>query len=212
MKTKICTKCSKRKRISLFYRNKLSADDLSSTCKRCSLARTKVWKKANPDKVRQHARDWAIRNPEKNREKSRIWARKNLNRSRKKARDWSIANPERVKKNYKKWKKSNPDRLKLIQARYEAKNPEAARERVRKRRALKKSSLGWLPPFPEGILFGQQAGLCLYCNADLEQSGWHMEHKIPLSRGGEHDWENVCLSCPSCNLTKNTKTSEEFMA
>lgn len=38
----------------------------------------------------------------------------------------------------------------------------------------------------------------------------HIEHKIPLSRGGLHAIENLDISCQSCNCSKNTKTVEEF--
>ena len=39
----------------------------------------------------------------------------------------------------------------------------------------------------------------------------HVEHMTPLSRGGAHDWFNIALACPTCNLRKNAKTLEEFM-
>lgn len=55
-----------------------------------------------------------------------------------------------------------------------------------------------------------QEGLCYYCGVDLRKTGFHEEHKTPLSRGGANDKENICLSCPPCNLRKNTKTEEEF--
>lgn len=32
-----------------------------------------------------------------------------------------------------------------------------------------------------------------------------MEHKIPLSHGGDHTWENVTLLCYQCNTTNNEK-------
>ena len=30
--------------------------------------------------------------------------------------------------------------------------------------------------------------------------------------GGGNDLDNLALSCPGCNLSKNDKTSEEFIA
>ena len=122
-----------------------------------------------------------------------------------------MENQERATAAYKRWRERNPEKRKDILLAWERKNPESAAERWRKRRAIEKKATGWMPPFPEGILFGEQAGLCFYCGANLEELGWHMEHKIPLSRGGKHDWKNVCLSCPACNLSKHTKTSTEFM-
>ncbi len=35
---------------------------------------------------------------------------------------------------------------------------------------------------------------------------------VPLSRGGTNGRENLCLSCPDCNLRKGTKTVNEFLS
>lgn len=37
-----------------------------------------------------------------------------------------------------------------------------------------------------------------------------LEHMTPLARGGMHTWDNVRLSCHSCNVSKNIKTAAEF--
>jgi 5-methylcytosine-specific restriction endonuclease McrA len=43
-------------------------------------------------------------------------------------------------------------------------------------------------------------------------SGWHLEHVIPLSRGGQHSYANAGVACPPCNLAKGAKTPDEFLA
>lgn len=50
---------------------------------------------------------------------------------------------------------------------------------------------------------------CAYCGKQPPRL--HMEHMIPLSRGGSHSIDNVVPSCPSCNLRKGTKTPSEFL-
>lgn len=49
---------------------------------------------------------------------------------------------------------------------------------------------------------------CAYCCAPWE----HMDHKVPLSRGGEHAPHNVIPSCADCNLSKGAKPLEVFLA
>jgi len=39
----------------------------------------------------------------------------------------------------------------------------------------------------------------------------HLEHKIPLSRGGTNKRENLDIACEYCNCSKNNKTVEEFL-
>ena len=63
-------------------------------------------------------------------------------------------------------------------------------------------------------LFEQQEGFCFYCGELLYSSfdkDIHIEHKIPISRGGVNDASNIVLSCASCNMKKHTMTHEEFM-
>ncbi len=56
----------------------------------------------------------------------------------------------------------------------------------------------------------EQNYLCYYCGDSLE-SNYHVDHMIPLSRGGSNGRDNICISCPTCNLRKNRKTAEEFI-
>jgi 5-methylcytosine-specific restriction endonuclease McrA len=35
--------------------------------------------------------------------------------------------------------------------------------------------------------------------------------KIPLSKGGNHDEENLTIACRSCNSKKGNKTYEEYI-
>jgi hypothetical protein len=56
-----------------------------------------------------------------------------------------------------------------------------------------------------------QDNRCAYCRVELTD-GAHIDHKIPLSRGGSHQLENLCWACPTCNMRKGRKTPEEFYA
>lgn len=49
---------------------------------------------------------------------------------------------------------------------------------------------------------------CAYCGGN--QGGIHMDHVIPLSRGGRHAIGNVLPACQSCNLTKGAKLVAEW--
>lgn len=54
-----------------------------------------------------------------------------------------------------------------------------------------------------------QRGRCWWCGRPITK-GFHSDHRIPLSRGGSNGPENLVLSCPRCNLSKGTKTPQEF--
>lgn len=62
--------------------------------------------------------------------------------------------------------------------------------------------------------------LCCYCQAtmDFGPTKGHgfvpdratIEHIVPLSRGGTHTWDNVCLACWQCNVRKNRRLVDEW--
>lgn len=45
-------------------------------------------------------------------------------------------------------------------------------------------------------------GDCAYCGIKLG-SDWHVDHVVPVSKGGPDSFENYVPSCPSCNVSKN---------
>lgn len=52
---------------------------------------------------------------------------------------------------------------------------------------------------------------CAYCKSDLDYSSpnqVHLDHVIPLSKGGTHTIENVVWSCRSCNSAKGNNLLE----
>ncbi len=55
----------------------------------------------------------------------------------------------------------------------------------------------------------EQGGLCYYCGEPRPLS---IDHKIPPSRGGSHDKENLCGACIPCNSRKGQRTEAEFRA
>lgn len=69
-------------------------------------------------------------------------------------------------------------------------------------------------PMPHPVVIGamlcEQEYLCPYCGKELDD--YHIDHKTPVSRGGRNDEENLHMVCPTCNLKKNRKTHEEYLA
>lgn len=53
--------------------------------------------------------------------------------------------------------------------------------------------------------------VCFYCQSSIPSQDSHLEHKRPISRGGDNGRTNLVLSCAPCNLRKGRKTHEEFL-
>lgn len=45
-------------------------------------------------------------------------------------------------------------------------------------------------------------GRCHICGQMADPKEWHLEHIVPLSRGGEHSYRNVAVAHPACNQRK----------
>jgi len=50
---------------------------------------------------------------------------------------------------------------------------------------------------------------CHYCGTELEKV-FHVDHAVPISRGGKNRMVNYRASCIACNKEKNTLTEEEY--
>lgn len=47
---------------------------------------------------------------------------------------------------------------------------------------------------------------CQYCD---RKSDLTIDHIMPRSRGGKDTWDNVCVACLRCNVTKGSRTPKE---
>jgi 5-methylcytosine-specific restriction endonuclease McrA len=54
-------------------------------------------------------------------------------------------------------------------------------------------------------VFARDDYRCQYCGHTADS----IDHVLPRSRGGLHDWENVAASCRPCNLAKRDRTPDE---
>lgn len=80
-----------------------------------------------------------------------------------------------------------------------------------RRRAREKNAEGSHKAEDIKFLYYKQSGKCLYCEKELEKT-FHLDHIIPLSRGGSNWKENLQILCPTCNMRKSNKTPEEYFS
>lgn len=92
---------------------------------------------------------------------------------------------------------------------YKKNNREKIKINKHKRRALEKNASGKLSNGITNKLLTLQNNLCIVCRNKLIK--YHIDHIVPLSKGGSNDDYNVQLLCPSCNHQKNAKHPIDFM-
>jgi 5-methylcytosine-specific restriction endonuclease McrA len=58
-------------------------------------------------------------------------------------------------------------------------------------------------------LFARDRHVCAYCGTRSAEADLTVEHIVPVSRGGRHEWTNVVTACRSCNTRKGNRRPEE---
>lgn len=61
-------------------------------------------------------------------------------------------------------------------------------------------------PYSRTEVFRRWNYACCYCNARAE----HLDHVVPLSKGGADAEHNMVPACAACNLSKGAKTLAEW--
>jgi 5-methylcytosine-specific restriction endonuclease McrA len=56
----------------------------------------------------------------------------------------------------------------------------------------------------------ESAGICAYCNINLLQQAFELDHIIPLAERGAHHPANLVLTCPDCNRKKAHQSPLKF--
>jgi 5-methylcytosine-specific restriction endonuclease McrA len=154
-----------------------------------------IYRKENAEMIRQNSAKWAKENPEKHSDNARLWRVKNIDRADENRRKWRRENPERMTLLSKRWRENNPEKQRTIMF-----NRNSASRGVRL--AVKHGLLEKMMNF--------QSSKCAYCQVNISDE-FHVDHLIPVSKGGGNSPENLQLLCPSCNLRKSAMMPEDFI-
>lgn len=176
--------------------------------RRLAAERARRYRERHPDRSKAIQANYRSNNPEACQRAKASWYKRNRQHVAEKSKEFRYRNPDYVEEYFRK----NKDRLAAAHAAWWAANVEKARLYSHRRRALKMAQQGTVSSDIVITLFRFQDGECVYCPADLVETGYHLDHRMPLAKGGLHDDSNLQLLCPSCNRRKSDKSPEEFEA
>lgn len=123
---------------------------------------------------------------------------------------WRIANRDKSIVASALWRESNQARAREMVLAWHASNKDRRREHKQNRRARKKENGGQLSAGIVAKLLRLQRGRCTCCGAPLGND-YHLDHIIPLAKGGANTDENVQLLTQRCNNQKKDKDPILFM-
>lgn len=174
------------------------------------LAKQRTNYQFNAAERRARSSEYYAKNLSKIRVSRQAYYRRNSERIIKRAAEWRSKNTGLASANVKAWAAAHPEKVKAIHAEWRANNPDAIRSYHQNRRARKQRSGGKLSPDIVATLFKLQRGKCACCGKKLGRK-FHLDHRVPLVRGGAHADHNMQLLTPTCNLQKHAKDPIDFM-
>lgn len=114
-------------------------------------------------------------------------------------RKWLADNKDKVsERNRRKYLKMRMDKDRLLLFKERQRMNELNR-RARKRDAF-------IETVDPQVVYEMHGGMCGICKGFVEQSSFHVDHIIPLARGGMHGYVNVQPAHVKCNLSKGART------
>lgn len=189
----------------LDHKSKRTKEYLASSTayskKKCRCKNCVLWSK-------EYGHSWRQNNPEYNTSKrdsvkrkisNKRWAENNKDKIKSISANWYFNNRDAKLEKNKVWTKNNPDKK---------------RAHSRKRRALKNNSIS--NNYLDSDILSKYGSDCYLCGSAVDllaprsigSDGWqnslHLEHVIPLSKGGNDTIENIRPSHALCNLRKGS--------
>lgn len=138
--------------------------------------------------------------------KAAAWHAGNRERSREIKTAWRLRNPEKQAAAFQACEARRPDRHRQ----WKAQNPDRVKANHQRRRAWKCGAEGTHTADDLIAIRSQQRGRCAYCRVKLGR-GAHLDHIVPLARGGTNWPRNLQWLCEPCNLSKGGKDPIEFI-
>ena len=178
---KKCSICGIEKHLDEFHHQIKSKDGRHSQCKPCSKERRTRTRDAK--KSREQSKAWREKNPERFKAYAKAYYEKH---GSKHTLAWNKRNLERVAAYKKEYRKAGKQRE--ATARYRAKKLDQLLEDVKLDDLLVRDS-----------------GICGVCGLPLTEETIHIDHIVPVSKGGMHSLDNTQPVHRRCNLKKSNR-------
>ncbi len=218
---KICTRCDDLKVFADFYKSGRSYDGLTPWCIACQKRyydenresinlRHRLYGKANAEHVGARKREYYEEYKEEILAGQRRYYLENTDAVKARARSYRQNNRETVAERSRLYGQANRDAIRRQTAERRRQSPEQFAAHSRNYTARKKAADGRHDHATIIQMYDDQQGLCAYCETVLFGT-YHVDHVVPLCRGGSNDWGNLAVTCPTCNLSKGAKTPLQFL-
>lgn len=210
---KRCVRCGVEKPLTDFHRLRSSKDGHHHYCRSCKSEHARASYQRNRDHILAYQARYRAEHPDKVAEVKRQSRLKKIDAYKAQERAYYRANREKriaySRRYHKLDRQQNPEKYRERNRRYKAQNPDKVRQDNHIRRVRRLGADGKHTASDIRRQYRAQKGRCYYCNQPLGDA-YHVDHVIPLSRGGSNSPENIVIACPTCNLSKADKLPHEW--
>lgn len=221
--TKTCPKCGETKPATTeFSHDKRARDGLQSKCKACNAA----YRDANRKRSNEYFRAHYAANKERvdkrnrayyaaNKEQMTAYREANKERRRQQRRAYRETHKKQESEQQRIYREANKEKTARIWHTWYIANRERVIARAHVARHIRRGRIhnaeGTHSAADIRAQYKRQKNLCYWCREQLIKP-YHIDHVVPLSRGGSNWPENIVISCPACNLSKGNRLPHEWIA
>lgn len=181
---RICNVCNEQKTLIYFSKDKRSPSGRSGECTSCKNRMTREYKRNNKEKIKKESREYKLKNKDNIKEysKKRYLKKKehitNINKK------WYSENKEKVRENRRKYARNNRDKFHI-------------KETIRRSRKIENTHELFDPKI-HNVYYHMRLRLekCLGIK-------YHIDHILPLAKGGYHHHLNLQVIPSDLNSRKN---------
>ena len=177
---KTCPKCRRSLTVDNFHKNAQKKDGLHGWCKVCSINASNAWNKAHREECRERDTKYYAAHRDEQREYAA------------------------------KWGATHREKQRGYKAKYNAGHRAERRRHSLKRRYAESLNKGQSYAAWEREIRSKKTFVCYWCGQKKPLNKLHIDHIVPISKGGADCLNNVTTSCVGCNLTKHNKDLKKW--
>lgn len=189
-----CSRCriAKPATREFFHHRRENNSGLTSQCKSCRHASSAAYR-LRRNGPRRPALTGAAR-AKRYRERLRATARRVDTGAPPREARWRLQNQHHVRAYFRAYRKLKPD---------------VVRAANRNNKAKRRQAEGRHTAADVARQLDAQSGRCFWCPR-LVGTIYHVDHFVPLTKGGSNWPSNIVIACPDCNLRKGAKLPDEW--